>query len=346
VKKNFKIKKETKPIDCSKISAALLKNFTELMSSFYEMQSSFLSDLYLKYESIETANIILCFAKNTHLEIIREREKYMNHDISLNNFWHNLSSIKKPAHKIVNIVNITGLPKETARRKIKLLINKNYVTHEKKIKEYFWNISEKDKKDYFIRAETEINILSKFISTNAKYLNINLNQEDIVNEIKTYFSFYWFHFLSCQLNWLYMWQNKIKDMDLILIALQAVLPALNYVEKKQDLKDLSLENLYLLVGKTNSEYRKSNAGISASSISQVTGIPRPTCMRKLNTLVNFGTLVRDEKTKRYFLNQLAENRTRNILTKDNVLNTVNIFSEYLCLVLNSMINNQKKQNIA
>ena len=316
------------------------------MSSFYEMQSSFLSDLYLKYESIETANIILCFAKNTHLEIIREREKYMNHDISLNNFWHNLSSIKKPAHKIVNIVNITGLPKETARRKIKLLINKNYVTHEKKIKEYFWNISEKDKKDYFIRTETEINILSKFISTNAKYLNINLNQEDIVNEIKTYFSFYWFHFLSCQLNWLHMWQNKIKDMDLILIALQAVLPALNYVEKKQDLKDLSLENLYLLVGKTNSEYRKSNAGISASSISQVTGIPRPTCMRKLNTLVNFGTLVRDEKTKRYFLNQLAENRTRNILTKDNVLNTVNIFSEYLCLVLNSMINNQKKQNIA
>ena len=346
MRKNLKIKPETKSVDCNKISSALLNHFTELMSSFYEMQSSFLSDLYLKYESIETANIILCFAKNTHLEIIREREKYMNHDISLNNFWHNLSSIKKPAHKIVNIVNITGLPKETARRKIKLLINKNYVTHEKKIKEYFWNISEKDKKDYFIRAETEINILSKFISTNAKYLNINLNQEDIVNEIKTYFSFYWFHFLSCQLNWLYMWQNKIKDMDLILIALQAVLPALNYVEKKQDLKDLSLENLYLLVGKTNSEYRKSNAGISASSISQVTGIPRPTCMRKLNTLVNFGTLVRDEKTKRYFLNQLAENRTRNILTKDNVLNTVNIFSEYLCLVLNSMINNQKKQNIA
>ena len=40
-----------------------------------------------------------------------------------------------------------------------------------------------------------------------------------------------------------MWQNKIKDMDLILIALQAVLRALKYTEKKQPIKDLGLESL-------------------------------------------------------------------------------------------------------
>ena len=146
-----------------------------------------------------------------------------------------------------------------------------------------------------------------------------------------------------------MWQSKIKDMDLILIALQAVLRALSFTEKKAGVKDLGLENLYLLVGQTNTEYRKSNAGISASSISQVTGIPRPTCIRKLNVLVNYGTLIRDESTKQYYLNHLAENRTRNILTKENVLNTVNIFSEYLSIVLNAMIQNQtnnNKKNIA
>ena len=104
----------------------------------------------------------------------------------------------------------------------------------------------------------------------------------------------------------------------------------------------------MLVGQTNSEYRKSNAGISASSISAVTGIPRPTCIRKLNILVNLGTLVRESKTKQYYLNHLAENRTRNILTKDNVITTINIFSEYLVIVLNAMIQNTKsnKKNIA
>ena len=143
-----------------------------------------------------------------------------------------------------------------------------------------------------------------------------------------------------------MWQSKIKDMDLILIALQAVLRALNFAEKNQSVKDVGLENLYLLVGQTNSEYRKSKAGISASSISQVTGIPRPTCIRKLNILVEYGTLIRDEKSKQYFLNHLTENRTRNILTKDNVLNTINIFSEYLTVVLNALIQSKIKKNIA
>ena len=143
-----------------------------------------------------------------------------------------------------------------------------------------------------------------------------------------------------------MWQSKIKDMDLILIALQAVLRALSYAEKKQNIKDIGLENLYLIVGKTNSEYKNSDAGISASSISQVTGIPRPTCIRKLNILVNYGTLIRDESTKQYYLNHLAENRTRNILTKENVLNTVNIFSEYLSIILNAMIQNSKVKNIS
>lgn len=346
MKKNYKQSKKISEVNTPQISNLLITNFSELMSGFYEMQSSFLASLYSRYESIETANIILCFAKSTHLEIIRLREKYLNHNISLNNFWNNLNKIETPAHKIVNIVNMTGLPKETARRKIKLLLNKNYIAQQKKVKEYSWILAEKEKKDYSFFVESEIKILTKFIWSNAKYLDLNLNQEEIAKEIKSQFSFYWFHFLSCQLKWLHMWQSKIKDMDLILIALQAVLRALSYAEKKQNIKEVGLENLYLLVGKTNSKYRKSDAGISASSISQVTGIPRPTCIRKLNILVELGTLTRDQISKRYFLNQFTENRTRNILTKDNVLNTVNIFSEYLAVVLNAMLQNKNNKNIA
>ena len=149
MKKNYKQSKKISEVNTPQISNLLITNFSELMSGFYEMQSSFLASLYSRYESIETANIILCFAKSTHLEIIRLREKYLNHDISLNNFWNNLNKIETPAHKIVNIVNMTGLPKETARRKIKLLLSKNYIFQQKKVKEYSWILAEKEKKDYF-----------------------------------------------------------------------------------------------------------------------------------------------------------------------------------------------------
>ena len=97
------------------------------MSGFYEMQSTFLSGIYKRYKSIETANIILCLAREMHLQIIRQRERNMNHDISLDNFWNNFNNINRPSQKIVSISNMTGIPKETVRRKLnKLIENFNF----------------------------------------------------------------------------------------------------------------------------------------------------------------------------------------------------------------------------
>ena len=67
----------------------LKEHYAAVMPAFYEMQSAFLSEVYKRYKGIETANVILCFARSMHLEIIRQREKNMNHDISLDNLFSN-----------------------------------------------------------------------------------------------------------------------------------------------------------------------------------------------------------------------------------------------------------------
>ena len=102
------------------ISQLLKEHYASIMPSFYEMQSTFLTGIYKRYQSIESGNILLCFSKNMHLEIIRQRERNMNHDISLDNFWNNFNNINRPTQKIVYISNMTGIPKETTRRKIKI----------------------------------------------------------------------------------------------------------------------------------------------------------------------------------------------------------------------------------
>ena len=51
------------------INQLLLKHTADLMSGFYEMQSTFLSGIYKRYKSIETANIILCLAKKMHYKL-------------------------------------------------------------------------------------------------------------------------------------------------------------------------------------------------------------------------------------------------------------------------------------
>ena len=137
-----------------------------------------------------------------------------------------------------------------------------------------------------------------------------------------------------------MWQDKIKDIDFILITLQAVIPALQYADKNKNIKDSSLENLYKIVGKANNQYKFSDTAVSAASISEVTGIPRATCIRKLEKLVKLGMLVREIKTKRYFINQLTSKKTNTILTKENVLFTIENFSEYLAIILNSIKRNR------
>ena len=67
--------RKIKELQSRDINQLLLKHTADLMSGFYEMQSTFLSGIYKRYKSIETANIILCLAKKMHLEIIRQREK-------------------------------------------------------------------------------------------------------------------------------------------------------------------------------------------------------------------------------------------------------------------------------
>ena len=54
------------------ISRLIKEHYIALIQAFYESQSSFMSSIYKRYGNLDTANIILCFAKNAHLEIIRQ----------------------------------------------------------------------------------------------------------------------------------------------------------------------------------------------------------------------------------------------------------------------------------
>ena len=161
--------------------------------------------------------------------------------------------------------------------------------------------------------------------------------ETIENEIKSQFSFYFFHFLNCQLTWFKMWQTKINDVDLIFIAMQALIPTLKYEDQDINVKELGVQNLYTLVGKTSQKYNTSNSSISASSIAEISGIPRPTCIRKLDKLVQLGLLIREVKTKRYYVNQTASERTKHITQKEYVLSSVEIFSEFLSVIIRALV---------
>ena len=165
------------------IEKILLDNFTDLMPPFYEMESSFLSGIYGRYGDLEVGNIIIFFARNLHLEILRKRELDLNFDLSLDKFWNNHKNIIQKKIKIIAIAKSTGLPRETTRRKILSLIKAKHIKKTEK-NTLFWEPDSKTKDSYIKTIEEEINSLSKFIFQQLKFFSLDIPLSKIEKEIK------------------------------------------------------------------------------------------------------------------------------------------------------------------
>ena len=119
-----------KKFEKNNLEKVLKENFIKLMPAFYEMESTFLSGIYKRYGDLEGGNIVIFFARDLHLEILRRRENDLDFDLSLDMFWNNHKDIRQGKKKIILVSKETGLPKETARRKIISLIRKKHLKKE------------------------------------------------------------------------------------------------------------------------------------------------------------------------------------------------------------------------
>jgi hypothetical protein len=329
-----------KKFEKKNIEKILLDNFIDLMPSFYEMESSFLSDIYRRYGDLERGNIIIFFAKDLHLEILRKREIDLNFNLSLDKFWNNHKNIIQKKKKIITVAKNTGLPRETTRRKILSLIKTRHIKKTEK-NTLFWEPDSKSKDSYIKIIEEEINSLSKFIFQQLKFFSLNIPISKIEKEIKNNYSFYWYHYLNTQLQYIKLWQVRFKDLEMLLIGLQILIQSI------RDLKTLDgLQNIdsFLLIKTTKSaaSFKTNNAGISATSISEVTGIPRANCIRKLEKYIKMKIIEKNSVTKRYSLipAQIKSTSSSANPILDGIKHTINIFSEFSSILIKSLNENR------
>ncbi len=317
-----------KKIEKTSVQKNLTENFLKLMPSFYEMESSFLSDVYKRYGDLEGGNIVICFARDCHLEILRKREVDMNFDLSLEKFWKNHKDVHQPKKKIILVSKETGLPKETARRKIISLIRLKHLRKGEKNR-LFWEPASELKETYINIINEEIISLSKFIFEQGKFLYLNLPISKIQKELKSNYSFYWYHYLNVQLEYIKFWHEKLKDLEMLLIGLQVIIQTLNYLKRKSS--DFSS----LLNQKNLKNLSTKNANISATSVSDITGIPRATCIRKLDKFVKMKILFKDEKTKRYYLS-FDQSTFNPMLQPEWMKHKISILSDFSSVVMRGL----------
>ena len=303
----------------------ILKNYIEYQYLFVEFQSNFLTGLHSRYQSVENGNLVLYFAKQTHQEILRQKDYDLEFNISHEKFWENHGVINPRKISLTQIAESTLLPKETTRRKV-LQLTKQKVLN-KKNKNIGWLPNEQYKKSYNLVVEKEIQDIAKLINFVCNKLNHPISNETIIKELKEKFSFYWFHYLRTQLEYLRLWNEQLNDLELGLIFLQ-------------------VENLFVSKAKRRNIFHKDtyqdpslfkefvNASISATSISEVTKIPRATCVRKLDTLVGLKIVSQDKTLKRYYItpNAVSDSLISEKITKK----VVKIFSEFFFISIRTI----------
>jgi predicted transcriptional regulator/DNA-binding Lrp family transcriptional regulator len=314
------------------IEESFKKNFAEYIDVFLNFQSTFLSNLNTRYKNLDNAHLVLLFGRRAHETILRKRKFDLEHDISLDNFWKNIESISQEKISIIQISDSTGLPKETARRKVLELIKNKILTRKNKI--ITWSPNDEYIKTYRGIVETQIHDLSIVLKYVGNFFNLNLELENIKKIISKNFSFFWFHFLEIENQYLTLWTKHFKDIEVFLIGVNIAL----MLSQKTKLENKSFDDMYN--NPENTLNHKDN-DISATSISEITNIPRATVIRKLNHLVKLKLFKQNKITKRYYVTPefFLSSEIRNNTEKK----VFALFSNFYSICLRALNSEIKKQ---
>jgi len=182
---------------------------------------------------------------------------------------------------VMELSNALNIPKESARRKI------NELEKSGTIKRLGKRIIMDKTAFPFIKPVNSIVRTSRFLSSLSRILlkeRLLINEFDTISIqdfIKKNFSFIWKIYYEVQIPMILNWKKVFKDVESFHIW--AVCVVNQKLNNKRDTSDKMNKKRYLenyFFNHTNTE-----DGINAMSISDISGIPRATVIRKLNILI-------------------------------------------------------------
>jgi predicted transcriptional regulator len=291
---NVKIVDISKRLHKEEIHECLLKNTNQISSDWIFHQWNWLHQNYKPFKDLFKYLIVILLKKKS-LEFYFENGINYSYDefygypkIPIDNF--SFSELNKDFN----------LPKETLRRKV-LELEKLGVIKKGKKKLFI------DRSSYnFIKPIDQIKITSKYISKVSKILLKNklinkfITEEEIRKKIMKEFSKVWLWFYDFQLN---IMNNNMKflgkDLNIFYIVATCLLNQIYNYDNKFKSKDI-----YSIIfdDYTRAIVDQSAAGLNTMSISEMTGLPRATVIRKLKLLEKNNFLISNSKKQFYLPN--------------------------------------------
>ena len=272
--KSIEIPSLNKGIDYKNFHQSMTKNYSELSKVYMTFLSDWLTSTVKTFNDSDKFHILLCiFKKNLNFY----NDNLIKFDYETFNKT-NQFDIQKI--NIVEIAKILNLPKETTRRKLielqKLGVikrNKKNVLIDKEAIKLF-NI------DSILDRLGDVLIKIYKISLKDKlFTNETISKKEVVETMKKNFSFMLLHYFEFIIPWLVRWKRFFNNDTELFIIWSIILlnKSVKILKKKENNSDIFDWRTEISQMNTN--------GINTMSLSEISGIPRPTVSRKIKILL-------------------------------------------------------------
>ena len=269
-------------INKDEVNKFIFNNFNSISPYFYKLISEWMSDAYKIFKDLDKF-LILIYLINTDFEFFRRN----NLNITYESFYKD-KTLEINKINLIQISKDLNIPKESVRRKISELEKKGII--KKKGKKIFLDRSAYESQEPINTLKNVSVLLSKFseISKKKNLTKKSLDRTEVSKLIKNNFSFCWYQFFKFIFSYCYRWRKYFGDLEIMLIGITI---AFNSVTTAS----IKLKGIESYIDKWREEILQNNIrGINAMSISEITGIPRPTVIRKINSLIKLNMVEMDK----------------------------------------------------
>jgi hypothetical protein len=292
-------------IDAKINNTVIQKKFALLSPYYYSFMSNWLIRAYKSYDDIDKF-LIIVYLIHKNLVFYKKNALVVDYD----SFYKD-RTIEIEKINISEISHDLKIPKESVRRKILYLEKKRLIKRiGKKIfvdRSTFLNAKATDTLKELCILLNEFNKLLK----KEKIIDSVFELKEIDKSIKNNFSFCLYQLNKFLFIYFNRWRPEMKDLETLTIAMLVVLNATQNKEFKPS--KLSIKSYREEI--MGSDLR----GVNAMSISDVTGIPRPTVVRKLKWLIYKKFLtINDKKLISLDVRDGAFKKTKNLQIKNTL----------------------------
>ncbi len=309
----------------------LENNILSHWSTWGKFQQAWTSRAYKAFHDLDKY-LVLIYLIRDYWQGLADKFQYLSMDE-----FYDLEFVKIQKINLIQISEDLGIPKETIRRKVNELQESNILKRDGK------SIIFNRKGIEAQKPNDTIELLSVFVEKKARMLQgqewfgESITKDYIKNFIEKYFTVVWLRFFKMQIPFLTRHRQVFQDLETWIvwgnIALSHQYHLAKAVEKNLILEPIKLKNYYSNVADVKIE-----RGINASSIADISRIPRATVIRKLKWLVKQNCI---KKNKNLEFNMKKGGKLNKRISENFLLNQ-NSVAEFLTEIFDYMRNSKFK----